>query len=73
LDQATHHAEIGAVLGLGREITTGSSVYVARTNKVNEPRLSKPCDMCLATLKFVGVGKVFYTLNEPGEYEVIKL
>ena len=60
---ATVHAELGVVLGLSRSVTTGADVYVCRINRVGEFRNSKPCSMCHAALKHVGVKRVYYTTN----------
>lgn len=60
---ATVHAELGSVLGLPREVTTGADVYVCRINKEGLFRNSKPCSMCHAALKHVGVKRVYYTTN----------
>tara|TARA_R110000824_G_scaffold5670_11_gene26140 strand:+ start:675 stop:1124 length:450 start_codon:yes stop_codon:yes gene_type:complete len=61
---ATHHAELGCILGIDRSKTSGSTVYVVRINKEGEYRLSKPCSMCHEILKFCGVRKVVYTVDE---------
>lgn len=60
----TLHAEEAAVLGVARQITTGSSVYVARIGKRKEWRMSKPCPKCEAVLRFVGVKRVYYTTDD---------
>tara|TARA_R100000008_G_C3548651_1_gene149048 strand:+ start:380 stop:826 length:447 start_codon:yes stop_codon:yes gene_type:complete len=72
LGPATHHAELGCVLGIDRSKTVGSTIYVVRINKKGEYRLSKPCPMCHEILKFCGVKKVVYTKNE-NEIECYKL
>jgi len=69
---ATHHAELGCVLGLDKSITQGSTMYVVRVNRHGEYRLSKPCQMCSDVLRFCGVKKVVYTKNEVG-IEKVKL
>jgi tRNA(Arg) A34 adenosine deaminase TadA len=69
---ATLHAELGCVLGLDRGITSGSTVYVARLNRMGEARISKPCSMCQAALSYVGVRKVVYTTSN-GKIESINL
>jgi len=61
---ATHHAEIGCILGIDRSKTSGATVYVVRINRKGEYRLSKPCPMCHEVLKYCGVKKVVYTTNE---------
>ena len=60
---ATVHAELGVVLGLPRSVTPGADVYVCRIDRVGEFRNSKPCSMCHAALKHVGVKRVYYTTN----------
>ena len=69
---ATLHAELGTVLGLDRSVTQGAIIYVARINKEGTKRMSKPCNMCSAALRHVGVKKVFYTTSK-GTIEEIKL
>ena len=61
---ATHHAELGCVLGLDRSITNGATLYVVRTNRQGKFRMSKPCIMCEEVMKFCGVKKVIYTTGE---------
>ena len=72
LGPATHHAELGCILGVDKSKTTGATVYVVRINKLGQYRLSKPCPMCHEILKFCGVKKVVYTKNEH-EIESYKL
>jgi deoxycytidylate deaminase len=62
--EACLHAEIKAVLGLPRATTEGATIYVARINKSGNMLLSKPCSMCEAALRFVGVKKAVYTCDE---------
>ncbi len=69
---ATHHAELGCILGVDKSKTSGSTVYVVRINRKGEYRLSKPCPMCHKILKYCGVKKVVYTKNE-NEIESYKL
>ena len=70
--KSTHHAELGAILGMSRHITEGATVYVARVDKAGEYKLSKPCPMCHEALKHVGVKKVVYTINNKiaGSYKL---
>jgi len=68
---ATIHAELGAILNMGRKQTEGSIVYVVRTNKQQEFRMSKPCNMCEEALRWVGIKKVVYSTN--GGFEETKL
>jgi hypothetical protein len=58
---ATHHAELGCVLGLDRSLTEGATMYVVRIGKTGILRNSKPCPMCEAALEYVGIKKVIYS------------
>jgi deoxycytidylate deaminase len=64
--KATYHAEISALLHLSRNITKGSTMYVARCSRTGDgsSRMSKPCSMCHAVMKERGVKKVFYTIDD---------
>jgi len=61
---ATVHAELGAILNIDKKHTEGGTIYVVRTNKPQKLRMSKPCDMCEAALRWVGIKKVVYSTNE---------
>jgi len=61
---ATHHAELGCILGLDRSTTRGADIYVVRIGKGGELRMSKPCEMCESVLKHVGIKRVFYSIDE---------
>ena len=69
---ATHHAELGCILGVDRSVTKGSTVYVVRIGRRGDLKLSKPCDMCREALQHVGVKKVVYTIDEQqvGSYRI---
>jgi deoxycytidylate deaminase len=59
------HAELGSILNIERANTEGAIIYVVRTNNQHELRLSKPCSMCEAAMRWVGIKKVIYsTSNE---------
>ena len=66
---ATVHAELGAILGVDRDSTSSSHVYVVRVNKIGDWKLSKPCQMCQAAMEYVGIKKVIYSVgkDEVGE------
>ena len=68
----THHAELGCILGLDRSVTRGADVYVVRVGRSGNLLLSKPCDMCEAALRHVGVRRVYYSLND-GNFEFYRL
>jgi len=61
---ATLHAELGSVLNVDRTLTEGATVFVVRVNRQGEFRLSRPCEMCAAAMKFCGVKRVIYSTNE---------
>ena len=61
---ATKHAEINCILGIPRQVTEGSTMYVVRLDSEDRLRMSKPCPMCEAALRFVGVRRVFYTTDD---------
>ena len=63
---ATHHAEIGCILGMPRGATQGATIYVARIGKDGKVRNSKPCQLCQAVLKHVGIKKAIYTTDNNG-------
>ena len=60
---ATHHAELGCILGVDRSLTQGATVYVARVGKAGATRLSKPCSMCESAMRHVGIKEVIYTID----------
>jgi deoxycytidylate deaminase len=70
--RTTLHAELGAVLGMDRSVTEGATIYVARVGREGKYKLSKPCSMCHAALKHVGVKRVVYTINNKtaGSYKL---
>ena len=61
---ATHHAELGCILGIDRSVTKGATIYVVRIGKSGDLKLSKPCDMCRDVLQHVGIKKVVYTIDD---------
>ena len=69
---ATRHAELRAVLGVGREMTQGAEVYVVRTNRKGDLMLSKPCEMCASAMRFVGIKRVYFS-DEKGRIRAWKL
>ena len=68
----THHAEIGCILGVPKSVTKGSTIFVARVGKRGETRNSKPCHLCQAVLRHVGIKKAIYTTENDG-YQCLKL
>jgi tRNA(Arg) A34 adenosine deaminase TadA len=66
------HAELGSILGIERRKTEGSEVYVARVGKSGDLKMSKPCPMCEAALRHVGIKRVIFTIDEKiaGSYKL---
>tara|TARA_Y100000034_G_scaffold75153_1_gene90271 strand:+ start:1036 stop:1383 length:348 start_codon:yes stop_codon:yes gene_type:complete len=60
---STLHAELATVLNLDRSITQGTDMYVVRVNRAGDFKMSKPCSMCEAALKHVGIKRIYYTTN----------
>jgi len=69
---ATLHAELACILNLDRSITSGGTIYVVRVGKDGNYKMSKPCTMCEAALKHVGVSRVYYSTNDE-TLEIMKL
>ena len=69
---STVHAELGSILGVGRNKTEGADVYVARIGKKGDFKMSKPCPMCESALRHVGVKRVIYTIDDKiaGSYKL---
>jgi cytidine deaminase len=61
------------VLNQPRSVTNGATVYVVRINMRKQARLAKPCEMCRAVLRFVGVKRVLYSTSEEGKVGVVRL
>jgi tRNA(Arg) A34 adenosine deaminase TadA len=60
---ATLHAELGCILGLDRSVTEGTTIYISRIGKEGDYRLSKPCPMCYAAIKHVGIKRIIWTID----------
>ena len=69
---ASCHAEIKALLGIPREKTEGTTLYVVRINNFGDFMLSKPCPMCVQACEYCGVRKIIYSINNH-EMGMIKL
>ena len=66
------HAEIIAIINARIDIK-GASIIVVRLNKNNQFRLSKPCSKCMEYLKYVGIKKVYYSIDCYPYLEFIKI
>lgn len=57
------HAEMDCVINVSRASTTDADVYVARIGKSGDFEMSRPCRQCEAGLKFVGVRRVYFSID----------
>ena len=69
---ATLHAELSVILGMDRNVTSGGDVYVVRINNQGDFMLSKPCSMCEAAMRKVGIKKAYYSIDN-NTYGVMRL
>lgn len=65
------HAETGVCIASERQ-REGADVYVVRLDRKGNMCLSRPCDVCQAFMKSVGINNAFYSIKE-GEYGVMEL
>jgi len=63
-EHATVHAELGCILGVDRRSTSGATIYVVRISPQGEWRMSKPCCMCQAAMRYVGIRRVIYSVDK---------
>jgi len=69
----TIHAEIHAILGTPKHIAEHCSMYVARFTPGGRIGNSKPCTLCQAILKEMGVKRVMYTIAGKNTYQQLNL
>lgn len=58
------HAEVDACLGLRPYDVSGSDAYVVRVLADESLAMARPCDMCRAVLRKMGVKRVYFTTGE---------
>lgn len=58
------HAESCAILSLGLANCSGTNMYVVRIKRDNSRALAKPCDECMKLIRYVGIKKVIYSIEE---------
>lgn len=68
----TVHAEVGAILKAKSNLKN-LSMLVVRINNKNQLRLARPCRWCQMYLEYVGIKKVYYSINEFPYIKEIKL
>ncbi len=59
----TVHAEVDAIIKAKTDLKN-LSMLVIRVNNKNQLRLAKPCRWCMMYLEYVGIKKVYYSINE---------
>jgi deoxycytidylate deaminase len=59
----TVHAEVDAIIKAKTNLRN-LSMLIVRINKKNQLRLSKPCKWCQMYLEYVGIKKIYYSINE---------
>lgn len=57
------HADVAAIIAAKTDLKN-LSMLVVRVNKSNQLRLSKPCKYCIMYMEYVGIKKVYYSINE---------
>jgi len=57
------HAEVSAIINAKQDLK-GCSIIVVRINNRNQLLLAKPCKYCRAYLEYVGIKKIWYSINE---------
>lgn len=60
----TIHAEWGCILGQSNKVISGGTMYVVRINSFNSFRISRPCPICEQMMRFVGIKKVVYSIDD---------
>lgn len=56
------HAEVDAIIKAKKDLK-GSCLLVIRVNNKNQFRLSKPCKNCENYINFVGIKKIYYSID----------
>lgn len=57
------HAEMGTILNVPHSLTNGATVMVVRTNSSGNLKLSYPCPTCMGAMKFVGIKRVYFSID----------
>lgn len=59
----TVHAEVDAIIKAKTDLKN-SSILIIRINRNNQLRLAKPCKWCQMYLEYVGIRKVYYSIDK---------
>lgn len=58
----SEHAEMAALRRCKR--TQGATIYVARLNKHDQQRMSRPCPKCMKLIVEAGIKRIVYTIDQ---------
>jgi len=61
IDALGDHAEARALKNSTK--TEGAVAFIARVNKNDQERMSRPCPKCIKALKEAGIKKIVYTID----------
>lgn len=56
------HAEVDALSRVAD--ARGATIYVARVNRMNQERMSRPCNHCYTAIVRAGINKIVYTTGD---------
>lgn len=59
----TVHAEVDAIIKAKTDLKN-LSLLVVRINKNNQLRMAKPCQHCMMYIEYVGIKKIYYSIDE---------
>lgn len=68
----TVHAEVAAIV-TSKTNLKNLSMLVVRINSKNQLRLARPCRWCQMYLEYVGIKKIYYSINEFPYIKELKL
>ncbi len=69
-DRIFLHAEMDAIIRAGSRIKYAHQISVYRFNKQGEPRLAKPCPVCMSAILETPIKKIVYTSDDQAECEL---
>lgn len=66
------HAEVAAILA-AKTCCKDMEILVVRINSKNQLSYSRPCDHCMMYIQYVGIKRVYYSINEYPYIECMKI
>ena len=66
------HAEVATILSAKTDLK-GASLLVVRLNKADQLRMAKPCDYCMRYIEFVGIKRVWYSINHYPYFDTMSI